>query len=66
MKEKPCSSCKFRERYENNPRSLLGRLWRWHIGWCPGWKGYVNALSDEERTDLNEHLAALDARRKSA
>ena len=45
---KPCENCKFRAKYDNNPKSLLGRIWRWHIGWCPGWKSYLKSLSEEE------------------
>lgn len=45
----PCANCKLRARYDKNPQSLLGRFWRWHIGFCPGWKGYMKALSEEER-----------------
>ncbi|OQB37256.1 MAG: hypothetical protein BWY09_01655 [Candidatus Hydrogenedentes bacterium ADurb.Bin179] len=65
MQSKPCASCKFRERYENNPRSLLGRLWRWHTGWCPGWNIYMKSLSEEEQNTLRAHLAELDARRRA-
>ena len=63
MADESCASCSFRGRYEKNPRSLLGRLWRWHTKWCPGWKSYVASLSDEERAALLEHLATLDTRR---
>jgi len=49
-----CASCKFRAKYDNNPQSLLGRIWRWHAGWCPGWKGYITTLPDEERKKLAE------------
>ncbi|MCQ2221942.1 MAG: hypothetical protein MJZ12_11130 [Prevotella sp.] len=45
----PCANCKLRARYDKNPKSLLGRFWRWHIGFCPGWKGYMKTLSEEER-----------------
>ena len=45
----PCANCKLRARYDKNPKSFLGRFWRWHIGFCPGWKGYMNTLSEEER-----------------
>lgn len=45
----PCVHCKLRARYDKNTKSLLGRFWRWHIGFCPGWKGYMNTLSEEER-----------------
>ena len=47
-----CETCKFRAKYDNNPRSILGRLWKWHISWCPGWKSYTRSLSDEERRAL--------------
>jgi hypothetical protein len=32
----------------------LGRLWRWHAGWCPGWKSYMKSLPEEERRELAE------------
>jgi hypothetical protein len=44
-----CETCSFRARYDRNPRSILGRIWKWHIRWCPGWKGYIKSLADEER-----------------
>jgi len=44
-----CDKCRFRTIYDKKPQSILGRLWKWHIGWCPGWKFYVNSLPDEER-----------------
>ena len=47
--EKPCANCKLRANYDKNPKSLLGRFWRWHIGFCPEWKGYMSSLSEEER-----------------
>ncbi len=53
-----------RKRYENNPRSWLGRFWRWHIGWCPGWKSYKKTLSEQERDALDAQIAQLDARRR--
>jgi hypothetical protein len=52
MAKSSCESCAFRARYDKNPRSLLGRFWRWHANWCPGWKGYMNSLSLEERGSL--------------
>jgi hypothetical protein len=53
MDAKPnCETCGLRARYDRNPRSLLGRLWRWHAGWCPGFKKYMTSLPQEERTDL--------------
>jgi hypothetical protein len=25
---------------------LMARLWRWHTGWCPGWKAYQAHLAE--------------------
>ena len=47
-----CENCSFRSRYDRKPKSLLGRLWRWHAGWCPGWKAYMKSLSPADRTHL--------------
>ena len=49
-----CENCKFRAKYDNNPHSILGRIWKWHIGWCPGWKAYLKLLADEKRKKLTE------------
>ena len=45
-----------RRKYENNPKSLLGRFWRWHIGFCPGWKQYFASIPEEEKEDLRVNL----------
>jgi len=47
-----CEKCMFRAKYDRNPRSLLGRLWRWHATWCPGWKSYLRSLDEGERAEL--------------
>ena len=49
-----CGNCGFRAKHDNNPKSLLGRIWRWHAGWCPGWKKYIRSLPADERTKLAE------------
>jgi hypothetical protein len=49
MAEQHCANCAFRARYDKSPKSILGRLWRWHINFCPGWKGYFTSLSPEEK-----------------
>ena len=54
MAESNCENCKLRARYDQKPKSLLGRFWRWHINWCPGWKTYLQSLSDQERAGLKE------------
>ncbi len=51
---KNCENCRFRAKYDENPRALLGRLWRWHAGWCPGWKQYMASVSAEKRAELAE------------
>ncbi len=52
--EMGCANCRIRARYERNPKSLVGRFWRWHIRWCPGWKKYFRSLPPEERARLSE------------
>lgn len=47
-----CENCKFRGRYDKNPESVLGKIWKWHTGWCPGWKSYLGSLSDERRLEV--------------
>lgn len=54
MAESGCATCTFRAKYDSKPKSFLGRLWRWHAGWCPGWKGYMTSLPDEDRQQLAE------------
>jgi hypothetical protein len=49
-----CRKCPFRSKYDKNPGSLLGRIWRWHAGWCPGWKAYLKSLTESERNELIE------------
>ncbi len=54
MAKDDCNDCSFRAKYDNNPKSILGRLWKWHIGWCPGWKRYMKSLPGDERVALAE------------
>ncbi len=49
---KSCETCRLRARYDARPKSLLGRFWKWHTRWCPGWKSYLKSLSLEEREKL--------------
>ena len=46
-----CENCKFRAHYDKKPDSLLGRFWRWHINYCPGWRSYFARLSDERKEE---------------
>jgi hypothetical protein len=54
MSDHNCETCGFRAKYDNNPKSILGRIWRWHAAWCPGWKRYITSLPDDERIKLAE------------
>lgn len=42
-----CEVCRFRKYAESHPESLLARIWRWHTGWCPGWKAYIKEREAE-------------------
>ena len=42
--EMSCANCPMRKKAEANPKSFFSRLWKWHTGWCPGWKAYQKAL----------------------
>lgn len=52
-----CDTCKMRARYDAKPESLLGRLWKWHIRWCPGWKRYLRSLPEDEREAVTQKYA---------
>ena len=53
-KEYKCASCPMRAKYEKSPRSFVGRFWRCHINFCPGWSGYFHSLTPEEQTALGQ------------
>ncbi len=58
-KQAGCENCSIRAKYDKNPKSLIGRFWRWHINFCPGWKKYYNSLDEPQKLDLSDkyHLA---------
>lgn len=39
-----CENCPMRKKAEENPKAFTARLWKWHTGWCPGWKAYQESL----------------------
>ena len=49
-----CENCKFRAHYDMTPNSFLGKFWRWHINFCPGWKGYFTSQSEVKQAELRE------------
>ena len=54
MAESNCADCTLRAKYDEKPKSFAGRFWRWHINWCPGWKGYMKSLDEEQRAELKQ------------
>lgn len=52
MQKHNCESCKLRAKHDKAPKSLVGRFWRWHINFCPGWKSYINTLDDEKKSEI--------------
>lgn len=49
---KRCESCSMRAHYDRKPGSILGRIWKWHISWCPGWKAYLRSLPPDKKTEI--------------
>ncbi len=47
-----CENCKFRAQYDKKPQSLIGKFWRWHINWCPGWKSYMKSVDEDEKQEI--------------
>lgn len=52
MKDASCATCRMRMKYDANPKSILGRLWRWHTRFCPGWKAYMASLPADQRAAI--------------
>ena len=49
-----CENCKLRAKYDQKPTSLVGRFWRWHINFFPGWKAYFTSLPVEKQQELRD------------
>lgn len=49
---KLCKDCKMRKVYDKKPSSFIGRFWRWHINFCPGWKSYYLSLDEKQKTEI--------------
>jgi hypothetical protein len=55
MNEKfPCETCPMRAKYDQNPKSLVGRFWRWHINFCPGFRAYFTHQDEEKQKEIRE------------
>ena len=51
-KKPMCESCLLRRYSDKYPGSILARIWRWHTGWCPGWKAYQKSL--QQKPDMHK------------
>ena len=49
-----CKDCRFRKAYDKNPDSFIGKLWKFHINFCPGWKRYMHQLPENKRRETAE------------
>jgi hypothetical protein len=54
MSESNCAKCSLRAKYDERPTSFLGRVWRWHANFCPGWRAYMKSLPDDEKKAIIE------------
>lgn len=52
MKKHHCEQCKLRKKYDDVPKSFIGKFWRWHINFCPGWKGYIKSLNADKKEEV--------------
>lgn len=60
MSNHNCEKCPLRSRYDRNPKSLLGRFWKWHTNFCPSWKKYVLSLEENKRNEMIQHYKLKD------
>lgn len=49
-----CENCPRRAKFDADPKSFGGRFWRWHINFCPGWKGYFTSLDEEKKAEIRK------------
>jgi len=54
--EHKCENCGWRKRADENPESIIARLWIWHTTWCPMWKAYQKTLAESGQNDIPAHL----------
>lgn len=53
-KQHNCEQCPMRAKYDRAPQSFAGRVWRWHINFCPGWKGFFLDQTLEKQAELRK------------
>ena len=52
MENHNCEDCKLRAKYDKKPKSFIGRFWRWHINFCPGWKAYMKSIDEMKKEEI--------------
>ena len=52
MKKHMCEECKLRAKHDKAPNSIVGKFWRWHINFCPGWKSYMKSLDEDKKEEV--------------
>ena len=53
-KQPSCDVCPWRQKYDTNPMSFLGRLWKFHIRFCPGWKVFMQNLPTDQQQEIRK------------
>ncbi|MCF8099736.1 MAG: hypothetical protein K9K65_17985 [Desulfarculaceae bacterium] len=48
-KEPSCATCAMKRYAEKKPGTIWAKLWRWHTGWCPGYKRYQAWLAAQDK-----------------
>ena len=60
MKLHSCETCRIRAYAERKPDSIIGRIWRWHSGWCPWWKAEQRKLAGDNEPGSSPEAGGPD------
>ena len=45
-----CQRCiQYDEQWKTGPHTLRLRFWKWHTGWCPGYKAHLKAVANQAK-----------------
>ena len=62
MKESKCASCSMKSRYDKKPDSIISKIWKWHLTWCPGWRAYLKSLPENEKNEIIKKYGSKKSR----
>ena len=51
MAKYPCENCSLRAKYS---KSFIGKFWRWHINFCPGFNSYFKSVDENKKNELRQ------------